>query len=81
VRTEGIGQRGEKLVNFLESLKMEQILGYLEILRIKRFCCSKIGFFWYCLRDLQGFWDTLKVDLLVFLELWLRKYPLSCGSG
>ena len=32
-------------------------------------------------RDLQGFDDTSKVGLLVFLELWLRTYPLSCGSG
>ena len=31
--------------------------------------------------DLQCFGDTLKVNLLVFLELWLRMYPLSCGSG
>jgi len=30
---------------------------------------------------LQGFSDTLKVGLLVFPELWLRMYPLSCGSG
>jgi len=30
---------------------------------------------------LQDFGDTLKVGLLVFLELWLRTYPLSCGSG
>ncbi|QCD83293.1 hypothetical protein DEO72_LG2g3637 [Vigna unguiculata] len=26
---------------------------------------------------LQGFFDTLKVGLLVFLELWLRTYPMS----
>jgi len=25
--------------------------------------------------------DAPKVGLLVFLELWLRMYPLSCGSG
>jgi len=25
--------------------------------------------------------DALKVGLLVFLELWLGTYPLSCGSG
>jgi len=30
---------------------------------------------------LQGFNDTLKVGLLVFLELWLGTYPLSCGLG
>jgi len=24
---------------------------------------------------------ALKVGLLVFLELWLGTYPLSCGSG
>jgi len=24
---------------------------------------------------------ALKVGLLVFLELWLGMYPLSCGSG
>ncbi|QCE03901.1 hypothetical protein DEO72_LG8g1931 [Vigna unguiculata] len=24
---------------------------------------------------------ALKVSLLVFLELWLGMYPLSCGSG
>jgi len=32
-------------------------------------------------RDLQGFGDISKVDLLVFLELWLITYPLSCGLG
>jgi len=26
--------------------------------------------------DLQGYYDTSKVGLLVFLELWLRTYPL-----
>ena len=25
--------------------------------------------------------DALRVRLLVFLELWLGRYPLSCGSG
>jgi len=25
--------------------------------------------------------DALRVGLLVFLELWLGTYPLSCGSG
>jgi len=25
--------------------------------------------------------DTLRVRLLVFLEVWLGTYPLSCGSG
>jgi len=30
---------------------------------------------------LQGFGGILKVGLLVFLELWLRTYPLSIGSG
>jgi len=25
--------------------------------------------------------SALKVGLLVFLELWLGTYPLSCGSG
>jgi len=30
---------------------------------------------------LQGFGDTSKVSLLVFLELWLETYPLNCGSG
>ena len=29
----------------------------------------------------KAFSDALKVGLLVFLELWLRTYPLSCGSG
>ena len=33
------------------------------------------------MRGLQGFDDTSKVGLLVFLELWLRTYPLSCGTG
>ena len=28
------------------------------------------------MRDLQGFDDISKVGLLVFLELWLRTYPL-----
>ncbi|QCD92927.1 hypothetical protein DEO72_LG5g996 [Vigna unguiculata] len=46
-------------------------------------------------RGLQGFYDTLKVGLLVFLELWLgiaslelwlrmvdeHEELLSCGSG
>jgi len=32
-------------------------------------------------RGLQDFGDILKVGLLVFLELWLRTYTLSCGSG
>ena len=31
-------------------------------------------------RDLQGYGDVSKVDLLVLLEFWLRLYPLSCGS-
>jgi len=42
---------------------------------------AELGF---CLLDvcgLQGFYDVSKVDLLEFLELWLRTYPLSCGSG
>jgi len=30
-------------------------------------------------RGLQSLDDTSKVDLLVFLELWLRTYPLSCA--
>jgi len=30
--------------------------------------------------NLQCFSDALKVGLLVFLELWLGTYPLSCGS-
>jgi len=25
--------------------------------------------------------DALRVRLLVFLELWLRTHPMSCGSG
>ena len=29
----------------------------------------------------KAFGDAPKVGLLVFLELWLRTYPLSCGSG
>jgi len=29
----------------------------------------------------EAFGDASKVGLLVFLELWLRTYPLSCGSG
>jgi len=33
------------------------------------------------MRDLQGLGDISKVGLLVFLELWLETYPLSCGSG
>jgi len=41
VRTEGIGQREDKLVNFWESLKMEQILSYPEILCIAR--CHRRG--------------------------------------
>jgi len=38
---------------------------------------------WHVLdvRDLQGFGDISKVGLLVFLELCLGTYPLSCGSG
>jgi len=32
-------------------------------------------------RGLQGFGDISKVGLLVFFELWLGMYPLSCGSG
>ena len=31
--------------------------------------------------DLQGFGDISKVGLLVFLELWLRMYFSSYGSG
>jgi len=31
-------------------------------------------------RGLQGFGDISKVGLLVFLELWLRMYLLSCSS-
>jgi len=30
---------------------------------------------------LQGFDDISKIDLLVFLELWLGTYLLSCGWG
>ena len=33
------------------------------------------------MRGLQGFGDISKVSLLVFLELWLKTYPVSCGSG
>jgi len=29
----------------------------------------------------SAFSDALRVRLLVFLELWLGTYPLSCGSG
>jgi len=32
---------------------------------------------WLYVRVLRGFYDTSKVGLLVFLELWLRTYPLS----
>ena len=39
-------------------------------------CCACFG-----VRGLQCFYDTLKVGLLVFIELWLGTYPLSCGSG
>jgi len=31
-------------------------------------------------RGLQRFSGALKFGLLGFLELWLRTYPLSCGS-
>jgi len=29
----------------------------------------------------SAFSDALRVRLLLFLELWLGTYPLSCGSG
>ena len=29
----------------------------------------------------SAFSDALRVRLLVFLDLWLGTYPLSCGSG
>ena len=32
------------------------------------------------MRGLQGFGDTSKLCLLVFLELWLGTYLSSCGS-
>jgi len=43
--------------------------------------CNSIGVLTIDVCDLQGFNDTLKVGLLVFLELWLGTYPLSCGLG
>jgi len=43
--------------------------------------CNKSAFLGLVVHDLQGLGDASKVDLLVFLELWLRTYPLSCGSG
>ena len=36
---------------------------------------------YFDVRGLQCFYDTLKVNLLVFLELWLGTYPLSCDLG
>jgi len=47
----------------------------------RRYGCSRNCFAHFDVHDLQCFSNTLKVDLLVFLELWLRTYPLSCGSG
>jgi len=32
------------------------------------------------MHGLQGFDDISKTGLLVFLELWLRTYPLTCGT-
>jgi len=29
----------------------------------------------------KAFGDASKVGLLVFIDLWLETYPLSCGSG
>jgi len=54
------------------------------VVRVPRqviFTTSVLVFLILDVRDLQSFSDALKVGLLVFLELWLGKYPLSCGSG
>jgi len=47
----------------------------------KQFYCSSIGVVDSVGVIYKAFGDASKVGLLVFLELWLRMYPLSCGSG
>jgi len=42
---------------------------------------AELCFAYLNVSGIQGFGDISKVGLLVFLELWLRMYPLSCGSG
>jgi len=46
----------------------------------RRCCWGKDVWLVLDMRGIQGFYDTLKVGLLVFLELWLGTYPLSCSS-
>jgi len=47
----------------------------------RRFYCSSIGVVDSVGVIYEAFGDASKVRLLVFLELWLGTYPLSCGSG
>jgi len=47
----------------------------------RRYCCSRNCAACLDVHDLQGFDDISKFGLLVFFELWLKSYPLSCGSG
>ncbi|QCE15124.1 hypothetical protein DEO72_LG11g2132 [Vigna unguiculata] len=51
-------------------------LGQRQAILLRQRCFARFD-----VRDLQCFSDTLKVSLLVFIELWLRTYPLSYGLG
>ena len=43
------------------------------------YCCSLSLDYEFVIYSASS--DALRVRLLVFLELWLGTYPLSCGSG
>ena len=47
----------------------------------RRFYCNSIGVVDSVGVIYEAFGDASKVGLLVFLELWLGMYPLSCGLG
>jgi len=46
----------------------------------RRFYCSSIGVLDSVSVIYKAYGDASKVGLLMFLELWLGTYPLSCGS-
>ena len=47
----------------------------------RRFYCSNISVLDFVGVIYKAYGDASKVGLLVFLELWLGTYSLSCGSG
>jgi len=66
--------------------ELAELKKQIEDLLEKKFICQAIctAAAWNCgfvLVIYNATSGALKVGLLVFLELWLRTYPLSCGSG